>query len=96
MVKAVFDNLDEFKKLHPALGNLMPETETDKCARWLTEYLADGRKDSRDVKLAAEARGYGERVLRDAKDKVGIKPKREGQAGKDQVSWWALPEGGDA
>jgi TRAP-type uncharacterized transport system substrate-binding protein len=24
-VKAVFDNFDEFKKLHPALANLKPE-----------------------------------------------------------------------
>ena len=26
VVKAVFDNFDEFKKLHPALANLQPET----------------------------------------------------------------------
>jgi hypothetical protein len=26
VVKAVFDNFDEFKKLHPALANLKPET----------------------------------------------------------------------
>jgi TRAP-type uncharacterized transport system substrate-binding protein len=25
MVKAVFDNFEEFKKLHPALANLKPE-----------------------------------------------------------------------
>ena len=25
VTKAVFDNLDEFKKLHPALANLKPE-----------------------------------------------------------------------
>jgi uncharacterized protein len=25
VVKAVFDNFDEFKKLHPALANLTPE-----------------------------------------------------------------------
>ena len=25
VVKAVFDNFDEFKKLHPALANLEPE-----------------------------------------------------------------------
>ena len=25
VVKTVFDNLDEFKKLHPALANLKPE-----------------------------------------------------------------------
>ena len=25
VVKAVFDNFDEFKKLHPALANLKPE-----------------------------------------------------------------------
>jgi TRAP transporter TAXI family solute receptor len=26
VVKAVFDNFDEFKKLHPALANLKPES----------------------------------------------------------------------
>ena len=39
VVKAVFDNFDEFKKLHPALANLKPE---DMIKNGLSAPLHDG------------------------------------------------------
>jgi uncharacterized protein len=39
VVKAVFDNFDEFKKLHPALANLKPE---QMIADGLSAPLHDG------------------------------------------------------
>ena len=39
VVKTVFDNLDEFKKLHPALANLKPE---DMVKNGLSAPLHDG------------------------------------------------------
>jgi hypothetical protein len=39
VVKAVFDNFDEFKKLHPALAVLKPE---DMVKNGLTAPLHDG------------------------------------------------------
>lgn len=66
-------------------------TKTEDASEWLQEFLSDGAKDSRDVKVASEARGYGERPLRDAAEKVGVVKRRIGKAGPDQVSMWSLP-----
>src|SRR5687768_1626544 len=44
VVKAVFDNFEEFKKLHPALANLKPE---DMVKNGLSAPLHDNRKSTR-------------------------------------------------
>ena len=41
VVKAVFDNFEEFKKLHPALAHLKPE---DMVKNGLSAPLHDGRR----------------------------------------------------
>ena len=66
-------------------------TKTDACLEWLRDLLEDGRKDSREIKVAAEARGFGERVLRDARERLGVETPKIGKVGKEQVTYWRLP-----
>jgi hypothetical protein len=67
-----------------------PRSKTDDAEDWLRELLSDAPQESKHVKLGAEARGYGERALRDAREKLGVVIKHEGRR-EHKKTFWSLP-----
>lgn len=64
-------------------------TKTDACATWLREFLSDGPQDRDAIARAAEAYAYTEKVLRRAREQLGVVDERYGR-GRTR---WALPGG---
>ncbi len=58
---------------------------------FLRDLLKDGAVPSKQVMADAREAGYSAATIRRAKDALGVKPKREGGAGKDGMWTWALP-----
>jgi hypothetical protein len=71
-----------------------PATKTDGCVEWLADYLASGPKEYGEIKVAAEARSWSLAVLTDARERLGVRPKRKGKP-PNQISWWELPVKGE-
>ena len=84
------DWLGESARTADEVAGQAVQTQTADCERWLSAYLADGARDSREIKQAAEARAYGDRVLRDARERLGVRDYRKGKP-PNQVSLWELP-----
>jgi putative DNA primase/helicase len=60
----------------------------DEAAEFLREVLAEGPKPAREVITLAEEAGHSQKLLRSAREKLGIKPQRSGFQGGFV---WALP-----
>jgi putative DNA primase/helicase len=66
---------------------------TDEAREWLTELLVAGSMKAADVQREAKQAGISERALRRAREKLGIKPHKDGFAN----GWrWALRRREDA
>lgn len=77
----------------PAWGNApevpQPRRAADDAAEFLLDFLADGMKESDEIKAAASAKGIGLNSLKSAKKALNITAKHEG--GKNGRWFWALP-----
>lgn len=60
---------------------------TDHVVAWLRRYLANGPRPSDDVFAAGKQEGFGKGRLYDAKDRLGITPRKNGNG----AWYWALP-----
>lgn len=70
----------------------VPRSKTEDASEWLHEQLSDGPMDSRAIKTAAEARGFTPKVLRNAREQLGVIDERKGKAGVEHRSVWRLPD----
>lgn len=66
---------------------------TDKAADWLREVLRAGPMAAQEVERIARDAGISPKSLRRAREKLGIKPQKQGFGGG---WWWSLPEDEDA
>ena len=63
--------------------------KSNPAVNFLREFLADGKRDKRDIDERAEAEGITEKQLRNAKGKIGIVVIK----GSFKGGWaWKLPE----
>jgi putative DNA primase/helicase len=63
-------------------------TQTDEAEDFLRQLLAEGARQSKEIEREAKAAGIAAKPLRNARERLGIKPKKTGFSG----SWiWALP-----
>lgn len=65
-------------------------TASGECAQWLREELAAGTRDAWELQRDASRLGYTPKVIRRAREKLGIRPSREGFGPGSRVTW-ALP-----
>lgn len=72
------------------LGGPEDRTGSDLAAEWLTSFLRDGPRPSRDVKAAAAAADFTQKQLRTARERLGVRDHREGFPA---VTTWSLPHG---
>jgi len=64
-------------------------SQTDEAVEWLRGALADGPQPAGDLKRAANEDGIGKKPLRKARERLRIKPRKDGFSG----SWiWELPK----
>jgi hypothetical protein len=57
---------------------------------WLRDFLTSGAKSSAEATEAAKQVGYSWRVLKNARDAIGVIPYREG-FGSEGTWYWRLP-----
>ena len=63
------------------------------CARWLREELKHGERDAKAVEGKGNSLGYSSKVIRRAREKLGVKPRK----GSFETGWvWSLPFPEDA
>ncbi|WP_341678383.1 AAA family ATPase [Niveibacterium sp. SC-1] len=63
-------------------------TQTDEAEDFLRQILASGARQSKDIEREAKAAGIGTKPLRNARQRLGIKPKKASFSG----GWiWSLP-----
>jgi hypothetical protein len=67
-----------------------PQTLTADAAEFLKALLADGRRPAEEVKRLAAEKSYSAKVVREAREELGIVCNREG-FGAGSVVWWSLP-----
>ncbi len=69
-------------------------TATDEAVDFLREVLADGPVKAKDVHLEARNAGISDKALRRARERLGIKPRKQGgHFGKNAQCWvWSLPD----
>jgi putative DNA primase/helicase len=60
------------------------------CVVFLSELLAAGRMTAKEVLIEARNSGYSEKQIRTAREKLNIKPHRQG-FGKGSIVYWDLP-----
>jgi len=77
-----------------ALVSLPPDSEqqseTDEAADWLRHELEEGPRPAKEVGRLARQAGLGEKAVRRARERIGVKPRRIGfGSGGEWV--WALP-----
>ncbi len=70
-------------------GNV--KTKVDEAAEWLLEYLKDGPKLSKAVKMVSKGKGHAWRTVQEAKRVLGIEPGKDG-FGADGEWCCFLPE----
>jgi putative DNA primase/helicase len=63
----------------------------DEGMECLIRILGRDTVPSRDATLQMKAEGFSEKTIRNARERLGIRPKRSG-FGKQMVSYWKLPE----
>lgn len=64
------------------------EDDAGPAVSWLSDYLSDGPRSSRDIMEDGEKAGFKPGAINRAKERMGIKPRKEGMRG----GWvWALP-----
>ena len=61
--------------------------KTDACVDWLRRMLEDGAKDHKEVEMAAQSYGHTDKVLRSARERLGVTVERYGKG----HTRWALP-----
>ena len=92
LVKAVFDNFDEFKKLHPAFANLDPK---DMVKDGLSAPLHPGAIEILQGKRLDEVRGESGRAPAAASTAMTRKRLRDGptrsRATSTSSNWWPRP-----
>ncbi|MBE3071205.1 MAG: AAA family ATPase, partial [Planctomycetes bacterium] len=76
--------------LAAAAGDPEERTALDSAAEWLKATLADGAMKSNDVKAAAKESGMTWATVRRARDRAGVKVRRQG-FGPDGAWYWFLP-----
>lgn len=64
------------------------KSESGECAAWLYEELKDGERDAASMKREGARMGYSAKVLRRAREKLGIKPVK---AAFNKGWVWSLP-----
>jgi hypothetical protein len=66
-------------------------SETAACTRWLDDFLyGQPPIDSREVKERADDEGFSEKMLRRAREELGVVVEHTG-FGRDKRSYWSLP-----
>lgn len=66
----------------------------EECADWLRGVLADGPMGAKDMERLAKAKGFGWRIVKDAKKVAGIRSERD-RFGKEGSWQWRLAGSGD-
>jgi hypothetical protein len=66
---------------------------SDEAQEWLREVLAAGPMKASDVNKEARQAGIGDKALRSARERMGIKPHKRGFSGG---WWWTLDRAEDA
>lgn len=74
-------------------GNSDGRSATDEAQSWLTELLFDGPMRASDAQKEARQAGIADKPLRTARERLHIKPYRQGFSGG---WWWRLPTSQDA
>jgi putative DNA primase/helicase len=64
-------------------------TRKDEAADWLREILADGPRKAKEVEIMARKAGFTDKVLRNAREKLKIVPRKQGFRGPSE---WDLPK----
>jgi hypothetical protein len=67
-----------------------PATKTEDATEWLRRLLEDGPKDHEEIAVAASAYGHTDKVLRNARERLGVIVERKGRG----RTIWRLPDGG--
>lgn len=68
-------------------------SRTEDAIHFLKEVLGSGPVQADRIQAAANAEGISPKVLRTAREKLGIKPKKFGKPGAKHQGWlWQLPE----
>ena len=65
-------------------------SDTDECVEMIRGLLADGPRTGREVKSECRKEGFTDRVVRRARERLGVITRREG-FGSDGRSMWRLP-----
>lgn len=65
-------------------------TETDEAIDALRDVLSEGEMVAKEVKATMRAAGYTDKVIRLARERLGVQTRREG-FGKEMRSLWSLP-----
>lgn len=66
---------------------------TGKAVEWLREVLVDGPMAASEVERCARDHGISTKMLRRARESLGIKPQKQGFEGG---WWWSIPDDEDA
>ncbi len=66
---------------------------TDECAEALQQQLFQNPMRASDVTRFARSHGFSDKVIRSARERLGIKPRRVGGLGADGRWMWELPAG---
>lgn len=66
------------------------QTETDEAIDALRDVLSEGEMVAKEVKATMRAAGYTDKVIRLARERLGVQTRREG-FGKEMRSLWSLP-----
>ena len=69
----------------------VPAPRLEEATEFLRNALKDGPRDATDVTSEAIAKGITAKTLRDAREALGIKPKRAGFGPGSNIVWSLLP-----
>jgi hypothetical protein len=90
---------DEMLSSHEgqAQGTSKKQETMESCQRFIVDLLSGGPVEKKELMEAAQVRSFGERVVYEAAELLGVKRKFKGY-GKEKRSYWSLEKGthGDA
>jgi hypothetical protein len=72
------------------VADVTQRSALDEAVDFFREALAAGPREVTDIKDEARQAGIAEQTLRRARERLGIKSKREGQPGSKQRFFWSF------
>jgi hypothetical protein len=67
-----------------------PPTLRTAAVLWLENFLAGGKKTSREIMAAGQAAGFSKVILNSAAEELGVKKRGKG-FGKQKIGYWIAP-----